>query len=120
MSLLDLDIEGAVIFNYIVDLAVFVHAMKGVMANLALTPVLVPVSEISDGLKEILDAPLPDNIPLDKMNLVNSQFFANEYSAGGQLGDINSVSPSILCTLAREGEKRPGSIVLLSQFYEGA
>ena len=32
------------------------------------------------------------------MNLVNSQFFANEYSAGGQLGDINSVSPSILCT----------------------
>ena len=45
-----------------------------------------------------LDAPLPDNIPLDKMNLVNSQFFANEYSAGGQLGDINSVSPSILCT----------------------
>ncbi len=28
------------------------HAMKGVMANLALTPVLVPVSEISDGLKE--------------------------------------------------------------------
>ncbi len=44
-----------------------------------------------------LDAPLPD-IPLDKVKFVNSQFFANEYSGGGQLGDLETVSPSILCT----------------------
>ena len=45
-----------------------------------------------------LDAPMPDDIPLEKVQLLSQQFIANEYSGGGQIGEIDTVSPAILCT----------------------
>lgn len=44
-----------------------------------------------------LDEPMPD-VPLDKVTLQTSQFIANEYSGGGQISDLDDVSPSILTT----------------------
>jgi DNA (cytosine-5)-methyltransferase 1 len=44
-----------------------------------------------------LNEPLPD-VPLDKVTIQTNQFIANEYSGGGQIGEINTVSPAILCT----------------------
>lgn len=44
-----------------------------------------------------LNEPLTD-VPLDKVTIQTNQFIANEYSGGGQIGEINTVSPAILCT----------------------
>ena len=40
--------------------------------------------------------PMPD-VPLDKVRLSSHHFLANEYSGGGQIGSVETVSPAILC-----------------------
>lgn len=45
-----------------------------------------------------LDQPMPDCIPLDKVEVLTKQFLANEYSGGGQLGSLETVNPAVLCT----------------------
>ena len=41
---------------------------------------------------------MPDDIPLEKVELMLQQFIANEYSGGGQTSDLNDVCPAILTT----------------------
>ena len=43
-----------------------------------------------------LNEPMPD-VPLDKVRLSSHHFLANEYSGGGQIGSIETVSPAVLC-----------------------
>jgi len=42
-----------------------------------------------------IDAPAPTILTHDKLALVTSRFFANEYSGGGQLGSIDNPSPAV-------------------------
>ena len=44
-----------------------------------------------------MDAPMPD-VPLEKVTIQHSQFLANEYSGGGQVGSLDTVNPAVLCT----------------------
>jgi DNA (cytosine-5)-methyltransferase 1 len=48
-----------------------------------------------NGFNKSIDEPAPTVLAKDKMSLVTSRFFANEYSGGGQLSDINSPSPAV-------------------------
>ena len=45
-----------------------------------------------------LDGPMPDNIPLDKVEIISQRFMANEYSGGGQIGSLEDVCPAVLTT----------------------
>lgn len=48
-----------------------------------------------NGFQRSLDEPAPTLKTHDNISLVTSRFFANEYSGGGQLADINNPSPAV-------------------------
>lgn len=48
------------------------------------------------GCNREIDKPSPTVTCQDRIELISSQFFANEYSGGGQLSDIEKPSPAIL------------------------
>ena len=45
-----------------------------------------------------IDDPSPTICTVGQIGMANCQFIANEYSGGGQIGEIDTVSPAILCT----------------------
>lgn len=49
-----------------------------------------------NGFNTSTDSPSPTIPTKDRMALVTAQFIANEYSGGGQLGDINHPNPAVL------------------------
>lgn len=47
------------------------------------------------GAAHNLDEPAPTLLTHDKLSLITSRFFANEYSGGGQLGSLDNPSPAV-------------------------
>lgn len=82
-----------------IDHHAFVTAYFGNGYNSSIeSPAPTQTQKDRDALVSIdFNEPLPD-VPLDEVTLQTQQFLANEYSGGGQLSSLESVSPTILTT----------------------